>query len=182
MSGVGLAPGAGLVVLMLGAGLASGLVPVVNAEALLIAAVVGAADWWLPLAAAIAVGQSGAKVAIFLAARDGRPVLDRFRGLAGPRWLARVHRPSADGLRGRLGRRIPHAGRITELVRRPLAGSALVLVSAVVGVPPLAATSVLAGMARMRLVLFGVTCLTGRFVRFVLIALPTAGLWGGAAS
>lgn len=178
---MGLERGSGLVVLMLGAGLVSGLVPMVNAEALLIAAVLGAKEWWLPLAAAIAVGQSGAKVAIFLAARDGRPLLDRFRRSSGPLKPARAHSPRAGWLRSGVGRCVPDAGRVTELVRRPVAGSVLILVSAVGGVPPLAAMSILAGMARMRLLLFAVTCLTGRLLRFVLIALPVAGLWGGAA-
>lgn len=42
-------------------GVVSGLLPVVNAEAALIAAVLGARTSWLILAAALALGQSTAK-------------------------------------------------------------------------------------------------------------------------
>jgi membrane protein YqaA with SNARE-associated domain len=155
-------------------GLASGLVPVINAEALLVAAVLQARGGWPAVVVAIAVGQSIAKVLIYLGARDGRGLL--------PSWPA--HRPPRPpGSRRRLGtwvrdatrRWTPQAERVAELVRRPGAGSALILTSAVGGIPPLAATSVIAGAAHMRLALFGGSCLTGRLVRFTLIAIPVAG-------
>jgi membrane protein YqaA with SNARE-associated domain len=53
-----------------------------------------------------------------------------------------------------------------------------VLVSAAVGLPPLAAVSVLAGTARLRLPLFVAACLTGRLARFALIAWPVAHFVG----
>ena len=71
---------AGPVALILSMGLLSGLVPLINAEALLIAAVVQAHGHWPAVVVAIAVGQSGAKVLIFLAARDGRKLLPAHPG------------------------------------------------------------------------------------------------------
>jgi membrane protein YqaA with SNARE-associated domain len=175
VSGAGALRLAAPVGLILVLGLASGLVPVINAEALLVAAVLQARGGWPAVVVAIAVGQSAAKVLIFLAARDGRRLL--------PSRL--VHRPSRPArsdrggpvtrLRDATRRWSPQAARIAELVRRPVAGAALILTSAVVGIPPLAATSVIAGAAHMRLALFGACCLTGRLVRFAIIAIPVAG-------
>ena len=162
---------AGPVVLILIMGLLSGLIPLINAEALLIAAVVQAHDRWPAVVIAIALGQSGAKVLIYLTARDGRSLLPAS-------WSHRTRRPVAlahtlpTRLSGMTRRWSPNADRVAELVRRPVAGSALILASAVGGIPPLAATSVIAGMSRMRLSLFGATCLTGRLVRFTIIAFP----------
>jgi membrane protein YqaA with SNARE-associated domain len=166
---------AGVMALMLAVGLLSGLLPVLNAEALLIAALTQVQGPWLPLVVAMAVGQSGAKVLIYLSARDGSRVLTSRRRAAAARWV-----PGLDGRRSRPRRTrprrwAPHADRVAQLVRRPVAGSALILASAVGGIPPLAATSVMAGLARMRLSLFGATCLTGRLVRFTIIAVPVAG-------
>ena len=166
---------AGVVALMAACGLLSGLLPVVNAEALLVAAVLaGDGRWWPPLVVAVALGQSGAKVLIFLAARDRQRLLTRLRGRPGWRWLAGRRHERAGAHRASRGRALDPV-RLAEVVRRPVAGSLLVLGSAGGGIPPLAATSVLAGVARMRLSLFGATCVTGRLVRFTLIALPVAG-------
>ena len=131
-----------------------------------------------PWCVAVAVGQSGAKVLIYLAARDGRRLLPT-------RWAHRPHArapgrqsPLTRLTRSPTRRWAPHADRVAELVRRPVAGSALILASAIGGIPPLAATSVIAGASRMRLSLFGTTCLTGRLVRFSIIAIPVAGYLG----
>lgn len=166
---------AGPVALMLALGLLSGLVPLVNAEALLIAAVVQAQGRWPALVVAVAVGQSGAKVLIYLGARDGRALLPARLTTRVTHWPARIHlagRTRPPGSARRWWR--PQADRVAQLLRRPVAGSALVLASAAGGIPPLAATSVVAGLARMRLTLFGITCLTGRLVRFTVIAIPVA--------
>lgn len=165
---------AGPLALMLVLGLLSGLVPIVNAEALLVASVVQAHARWPAVVLAIAVGQSTAKVLIYLGARDGHRLLPA-RWAAHPR-RADVLRPTRLVRLSAVTRRwSPTADRVAELVRRPVAGSALILTSAVGGIPPLAATSVIAGAARMRLSLFGATCLTGRVVRFTIIAIPVAG-------
>jgi membrane protein YqaA with SNARE-associated domain len=178
MTGASVARLAGPVALMVGLGLLSGLVPLINAEALLVGAVLQAQGRWPAMVVAVAVGQSGAKVLIYLAARGGSRLLPA-------RWVTHdtVRRPARHGgplthLRNATRRWSPHADRVAEVVRRPVAGSALILASAAGGIPPLAATSVIAGASRMRLSLFGTTCLTGRLVRFTVIALPVAGYLG----
>jgi membrane protein YqaA with SNARE-associated domain len=178
MTGDGALRLAGPVILMISIGLVSGLVPLINAEALLIAAVVHAQGRWPAAVIAVAVGQSGAKVLIYLAARDGRRLLPT-------RWLAprnarppTRHRSPLTRLRDATRRWSPQADRVAQLVRRPIAGSALILASAIGGLPPLAATSVIAGASHMRLSLFGTTCLTGRLIRFTIIAIPVAGYLG----
>ena len=178
MNGEAAARIAGPVALMITMGLLSGLVPLINAEALLVAGVLQAQGRWPAVVLAIAVGQSGAKVLIYLAARDGRKLLPT--RWATPRTRrAPVARPGPlTRLRGATRRWAPHADRVAQLVRRPIAGSALILASAVGGIPPLAATSVIAGASRMRLSLFGTTCLTGRLVRFTIIAIPVASYLG----
>jgi membrane protein YqaA with SNARE-associated domain len=137
------------------AGFVSGLLPFVNAEAILTLAVLGQQQWWLALAVSITVGQVIAKVLIFVGSREGAARLPR-------RHLARVSGP--------------RMSQMIQTLERPVAGSVLVGVSAVVGLPPLAATSVLAGATRMRSSLFCATCLCGRLVRFGLVAYPLAQL------
>jgi membrane protein YqaA with SNARE-associated domain len=177
MNGEGALRVAGPVILMIGIGLLSGLVPLINAEALLIAAVIQAQGRWPAVVVAVAVGQSGAKVLIYLAARDGRRLLPTRRAHRPQRPPTR-HRSPLTRLRDVTRRWSPHADRVAQLVRRPVAGSALILASAVGGIPPLAATSVIAGASRMRLSLFGTSCLSGRLVRFTIIAVPVAGYLG----
>jgi membrane protein YqaA with SNARE-associated domain len=62
--------------------------------------------------------------------------------------------------------------------RRPMWMAGVLLASALTGLPPFVAVSVLAGVARVRLVTFLVTGLIGRFARFAAIiaftGLPTA--------
>jgi membrane protein YqaA with SNARE-associated domain len=165
-----------------GAGAASGLVPVVNAEALLTAATAGNPDLWLAIAASVTVGQCAAKVLIYVAAREGpqrlRPdgrvgqLLARVRSHAGNRVRTRrSETPGATTLKAKLQPR-----RLAELLGRPVPGTSVVLLSAAVGVPPLAAVSVLAGTARLRLPLFVGACLVGRLARFAAIAWPVAHL------
>ena len=166
---------AGPVALILTVGLLSGLVPLINAEALLIAAVVQAHGHWQAVVVAIAFGQSGAKILIFIAARDGHKLIPAHPGTRRTRAGTRT-RGILTRWRALTGRWAPHTERVAELIRRPIAGSALILASAIGGIPPLAATSVLAGMAHMRLILFGTTCLTGRLIRFSLIAIPVGAV------
>ncbi len=76
-----------------------------------------------------------------------------------------------------LQRKAVAKGRFVEWIRRlvewcaehPTRAFAVVAVSAVVGLPPIAATSVLAGTLRMRWWVFAPTTWAGRFVRFLLV-------------
>jgi membrane protein YqaA with SNARE-associated domain len=148
-------------------GLVSGLLPFVNAEAILTVAVLGAHESWLAMAICVAVGQSVAKAIIFLGSREGAGRIRSHRG-----------RPPGRGVRFRALARVtaPRVERMLATLGRPWAGTALVAVSAVVGVPPLAATSVLAGASPMRIAPFCSVCLAGRLVRFGLVAYPLAQL------
>ena len=68
-----------------------------------------------------------------------------------------------------------------RIERRSLArstGLPLVLASACLGLPPLAAVSLAAGASGQRRWDFGAACLGGRTVRFALLALPAAWAWG----
>ena len=62
-------------------------------------------------------------------------------------------------------------------VDHPWGAVGVVLVSASVGIPPIAATSVLAGSLRMPWWVFGLTAWVGRFARFLLV-LHVPGLFG----
>lgn len=84
-----------------------------------------------------------------------------------------------------LQRRAASKGRFVEVMRgvsqwcdvhrgRALA---VVAVSATLGLPPIAATSVLAGTLRMRWWVFALTAWVGRFLRFLLV-LRVPGLFG----
>lgn len=161
----------GLMLGLVAGGAASGLLPVINAEALLTATALARPELWLPASVSITVGQSAAKVLIYLTARQG-PERVRRNAMAN-RLVAR-----AGGL-SRRPRRVVAASsgpaqrrceRLLGLLGSPLPGSAVVALSATVGLPPLALVSVLAGAARLRLPLFVAACLGGRLVRFVVIA------------
>lgn len=172
----------GLLIGIAGAGAVSGLVPVINAEALLTTATAGNPGLWLGIAASLTVGQCAAKVLIYVAAREG-PQRLRAGGRAGrlvegvrarARSRPRTRRTGTRGAAGTFARLRPD--RLARLLAKPLAGTSVVLLSASVGLPPLAAVSVVAGTARLRLPLFVAACLAGRLARFVVIAYPVAHL------
>jgi len=141
----------------LGLGAASAVLPLVNAEA--VAAVIAAVSS-MPLAIvcgiALGAGQTVGKIVIYEAARAGR------RRLAG-----RVADP--DQPPGRMAR----AGtRLLASLDGRWRCVGIVLLSAVVGLPPLLATAVAAGAVRMRRVDFILCCLFGRSARFVALMVP----------
>ncbi|MCG5460504.1 VTT domain-containing protein [Micromonospora sp. NPDC053740] len=145
-------------VVALGYGVASALVPVVNAEAY--AVVAGQrAGHALVAVVALALGQTAGKLLLFESARRGS---------------GRLARTVAK--RGKSGRAAARAARWTEPIRRWLSRrrTALptVLASAAVGVPPLAVVSLAAGTAGLRRWEFAVACLSGRVIRFALLLLP----------
>ncbi|MEU7777823.1 hypothetical protein ACIP95_13480 [Micromonospora parva] len=147
-------------VVALGYGLASALVPVVNAEAY--AVVAGHRGGHALLAVlALALGQTVGKLLLFESARRGSGRLART--------LAR---------RDESGRAAARTARWTAPIRRWLSRrrTALptVLVSATVGVPPLAVVSLAAGTAGLRRWEFAVVCLSGRMLRFAVLVLPAA--------
>lgn len=137
----------------LGAGLASALVPLVNAEAYAVAAAGRVGTAWVPLLVlALAAGQTAGKLVLFESARRGAArFADRHRNR---RWATRVR----------------------AWLARDRTGVPLVLAAASVGVPPLAVVSLAAGASGQRRWLFGAVCLAGRAARFAAIAIPASRL------
>ncbi len=144
-------------ILTLGYCVLSALVPVFNTELYLVglAAAQPQLPWgWLALTAA--VGQMIGKV-IFYYAGQGTLMLP-----------ARLRREPD---RQRAGRWTHQLNRFQETAqRRPIWMAGLMLTSALTGLPPFAAISVLAGMVKVRLATFLIIGLVGRFVRFAAVA------------
>lgn len=123
---------------------------------------------WLLIGGVVAAGQIAGKTVYYLGARGSirlpQPLHRRLHRQREPsvwrdRWRARgerVHR-WIDGLR-------------TRCHRHPSWMVGTYGFSSVIGLPPLMATTVLAGIVRMRLGVFLVTGLLGRFIRFSALA------------
>ncbi len=138
-------------------GVVSALIPLVNAEAYAVLAAtrtrpaaVGA------VVVALAAGQTVGKLVLFEAARRGSGPLHARLARKGEGRAARWH------------------GRVCGLMTRRRTGLPTVLVSAAVGLPPLALVSLVAGASRQRRWEFGAVCLVGRAARFAILVLPVA--------
>lgn len=152
-----------MLVIALGAALAFGfcsaLVPILNAEAYLAAAaLVGTSSQLLICAAGLAVGQTCGKIVLFEGSTKGfrrwgarQPTKPRFRW---PQWLTSM------------------SNRLMTMLGSSRSGAVVVLISASVGLPPLALVSIAAGKAETPRWSFVVPCLVGRCVRFFLLAWP----------
>lgn len=139
-------------------GFGSALVPLLNAEAYVFAAQSSPRTAGTAVAVALALGQSAGKVALFLLARQGSKV-------AATRHRRRARRDLKAP--GRLARLVVH---LLGLVGSRRWGIPIVLLSAVVGLPPVYAVALLAGASRMSLWCFAPLVLVGRIVRFALLA------------
>ncbi|GIF49577.1 SNARE associated Golgi protein [Asanoa ferruginea] len=143
-------------------GFASAFQPFLPAEAYLVGvtATTGAVPVLVGLAAA--AGQTVGKVVVFLASR----------GLVRWSFVRRlIDRPPSPKPPSALRRRM------TALVARldePRWSAAMLLLSAVVGIPPLIATTIYAARTPMRLPVFAALTFAGRSVRFVILALAPA--------
>lgn len=140
-----------------GTAFASAFVPVLNLELFLVGLLTQqpGLPWW-GVALVAAVAQVAGKLVFYLAGRGA---------LWLPGWLHRRHRE-----RGR-GRIAYWLRRFRVLCRRrPVWTAAVLFLSALVGLPPFAATSLLAGTGGVPLTVFLATSLTGRTIRFAAIA------------
>ena len=150
--------------LAVGFGIGSAIIPVLNAEAYVLGAgVSGALD---PVVAAlgVSVGQTIGKVAMFLAVR--------YR----PGYAARKSKePKPVDLDTRWGRFVQWnrdvSKRLLDAMSDRRWGIPVTLLSASVGIPPLYGVALIGGASRMGVVTFGVSVLVGRGARFVLLAL-----------
>lgn len=143
-----------LAVLSLLAGLVSALLPFVNAEALAAGASRANKELMPVVVVALAAGQTIGKLMLFEVARRGAT-----------RLAGRTHRPP---IRTRT---------ISRMVSRQMVGLQaassrlpVVAVSALTGLPPLAAVAVAAGTTQTNRTGFATACFVGRTLRFALIA------------
>lgn len=151
----------------LGYGLVSAFVPIFNSEAFVLAAAATSvsAAWWG--VAGITLGQTAGKVAIFVLARKG--VHRRFLRDRPPRTPRKPPGPWRQRVR-------VWSDRLLLMLDRPWVGGLVVLVSAALGVPPLAVVAVVAGLRRTPLVAFSVAVFVGRLLRFAALAWPVAAI------
>jgi membrane protein YqaA with SNARE-associated domain len=150
-----------------GLGAVSAIIPVVNAEAYVVGSQVSAIAGPVLIAVGVGIGQTFGKLALFLSVRRGKelPFVRHRRAEARRRLVS----PARARFRAIIAR-------LLELVGRKRWGLPIVLLAAVVGVPPLYAVALLAGATTMRGVWFAGTVLVGRVTRFVLLALGIGGL------
>jgi membrane protein YqaA with SNARE-associated domain len=144
-----------------GFGTISAIMPIVNAEAYVIASQVSAAAGPIPVAIGVGLGQTVGKVLLFLGVRRGR----NFPFVKHRRQELRTQPvgPARARLRSWLAV-------LLSLVGQKRWGLPIVLLAAIVGLPPLYAVALLAGATKMRLVWFASLVLVGRVTRFVLVA------------
>jgi len=156
--------------LSLGVAFGSALLPLISIEIFLVGLVMQQPDIpWLALGAVIAIGQVAGKLIYYWGAKGS---------LRLPGFLHRSPKPPSER-RHRMAMRTKRirgwVERLTDRCHRhPRWMFGTYGVSSVVGVPPFMATSVLAGMARMKLSAFVSAGLLGRFVRFSLLAASPA--------
>lgn len=155
--------------LTLGVAFGSALIPVISIEVFVLGLVSSEPGIkWFLIGAAVAIGQIAGKLLYYLAARGSiklPPFLhDRLHRQRPPtRWRDRWHartkwlRAKVEAMRERCHRH-PHWMTGTYGV------------SSVIGLPPFMATSVLAGLADMRMSTFVTAGLAGRFVRYSVLA------------
>ena len=128
------------------ASVVSGFIPFVNAEVVVAGAAVAAPPgYMIPVILVCSIGQMLAKVALY----------------AGMRWLP-------DRLPAKATERLDRASEKVKKLEE--AGLALVLVSAIVGLPPFYLISLAAGAMKLNLTGFAIAGTAGRFVRFAIIA------------
>lgn len=141
-------------------GFGSAFVPVLNAEAYVGVAAAGFPVLLTLVVVAVSVGQTVGKMLLFEGARRGRRLVAR---------RERVREPRTGPIATRLRR---WNARLLRLLEDRRHGAATVLTSASVGLPPLAAVSVIAGTSSQRRSVFVLCCLAGRTVRFAVLAAP----------
>ena len=143
-----------------GYGVLSAVVPVVNAEAYVVASQVSRVAGPVAVALGLAVGQTIGKVLLFYGVRRGKAVSTaRHRD---DRTRTRTVGPARARLR-------VVVQTLLDLVGQKRWGLPITLVAAVVGLPPLYAVALLAGATQMRVVYFAAVVLAGRATRFVLM-------------
>ena len=153
----------------IGFGVVSAVLPVVNAEAYVIGSQVTAVAGPVLIAVGVGIGQTFGKLLLFLGVRRGK----EFRFIRHRREEARARPVGPARARFRV-----IMARLLDLVGQERWGLPIVLLAAIVGIPPLYAVALLAGATTMRALSFALTVLVGRITRFVLLATGVGGLQG----
>jgi membrane protein YqaA with SNARE-associated domain len=151
----------------IGFGTVSAIVPIVNAEAYVIASQMSAVMGPIPIAIGIAIGQTIGKLVLFFGVREGKEL-----SFIKHRREIRKQRPVGP-TRARFRAAM---AKLLDLVGQERWGLPIVLVAAIIGFPPLYAVALLAGATTMSPVWFGLTVLVGRLFRFLLVATGFYGL------
>lgn len=159
--------------LTLGVAFSSALLPLISIEIFLVGLVTQQPHIpWLVLGAVVAIGQVAGKLIYYYAARGSLHL---------PKFMHRKSRlgaePSARRERWRLRTKRVRAWIETlreKCHRHPHWMFGTYGLSSVLGLPPFMATSVLAGMVRMKLSAFLSAGLVGRFIRFSVVAASPA--------
>jgi membrane protein YqaA with SNARE-associated domain len=151
----------------IGFGTVSAVVPVVNAEAYIIASQMSAVIGPIPIAIGVAIGQTVGKLVLFFGVREGKelPFIKHRREVQKQRPVG----PARARFRAAMAK-------LLDLVGQKRWGLPIVLVAAIVGFPPLYAVALLAGATTMRPIWFGLTVLVGRLCRFLLVASGFQGI------
>ena len=153
----------------IGFGTLSAVVPIANAETYVIASQVSAVAGPVPIAIGVGIGQTIGKLLLFLGVRRGKEF-----AIVRRRREQRQRQPKPVGPARAKFRAI--VAKLLDLVGQKRWGLPIVLLAAVVGVPPLYAVALLAGATRMPVLGFALTVLVGRVTRFVLVATGWVGL------
>jgi len=152
-----------------GYGVISALVPVINAEAYVIVSQVSTIAGPVPVAVGVAIGQTIGKLLLFFGVRRGKE----------SRFVRHRREDAADRPVGPARSKFRAiVAKLLNLIGQKRWGLPIVLLAAVVGIPPLYAVALLAGATQMRALWFGLVVLVGRITRFVLVALGLNGLQG----
>jgi membrane protein YqaA with SNARE-associated domain len=130
--------------------IASALIPVLNAEVYL-AAIPHSQDRALWLAIVAGTGQTIGKIIWYYAGIHSMRISWLARKMETAKWQASYQKWHQ------------------RIVGRPVLAGAICFASAFSGFPPLAIIAVLAGSLRMSFVVFVITCLIGRILRFWLV-------------
>ncbi|UDY23789.1 VTT domain-containing protein [Nocardioides sp. Kera G14] len=152
-----------------GTGWASAVIPVINAEALALAGgAVTSVHGAIFVTLALAIGTVFGKCTLFLGVRTGKNAVARKRAMEAEEEIE--HRDK-DAPRGRWAKL---RDLLMENLDHPWRGPLVVFIGGSVGIPPLFITASVAGLSQMRIVPFAIAVFTGRWIRFLVIAIPAA--------
>lgn len=153
--------------LALGYGVLGSVIPIVNAEAFIVASVATEMIDPVVVGALLGLGQGIGKVVLFQTVRQGRRRLFRKRPLKQPAsarpgsWRARWDRLVVMGV---------------KLVEHPRWGPVGFFLSGSISLPPNYLTTVIAATTKINFVLFAIFLTAGFMSRYVVIALAAAGV------